>query len=286
MRRSVFFGPEYLADNNDFACRPICRNSSHILKHTRLFLRLRRNYTREKPLRIRQSGVNLKSSNTRRRRSYERRSKCAPDFYKLYIVQADNTPQAIRKRRRQTASSEPSSDLELIASLVPLSQSSSDEEEDSETDDILREATLLLFRLTYTQAQSSLESLEQELELLRSMPPPPPPSEDQRRKSDKRAEQDDMWKLDAPIPRGGPDGKGPLLDPSGKVRICVRSIQKEDIHCLHQPLRPFTILPAGASDRTRLQSQVFQADHRLPTMSIDQYLEIEQQRGNIISGGG
>ena len=53
-----------------------------------------------------------------------------------------------------------------------------------------------------------------------------------------------------------------------------------------QPLRPFTILPAGASDRARFQSQVFQADHRLPTMSIDQYLEIEQQRGNIITGGG
>ena len=55
---------------------------------------------------------------------------------------------------------------------------------------------------------------------------------------------------------------------------------------LPQPLRPFTILPAGASDRARLQAQVFQSDHRLPTMSIDEYLEIEQQRGNVISGGG
>ena len=49
------------------------------------------------------------------------------------------------------------------------------------------------------------------------MPPQLPPSADERRKSDKKAEQDDMWKLDAPIQRGGPDGKGPLLDSRGKV---------------------------------------------------------------------
>lgn len=176
--------------------------------------------------------------------------------------------EAIHKRRNQSPSSEPSSDFELIVFLLPSSSPLSSEEEDSETDEIVREATLLLLRLTYAQAQSSLESQEQELELLRHMPAPSPPSADERRKPDQKAGQDDMWKLDAPIPKGGPDGKGPLLDPSGK------------------PLRPFTILPAGASDRARLQDQVFQADHRLPTMSIDQYLEIEQQRGNIISGGG
>jgi immunoglobulin-binding protein 1 len=55
-----------------------------------------------------------------------------------------------------------------------------------------------------------------------------------------------------------------------------------------QPLQPFTILPSGAGgdDRTRLREQVFQPDHRLPTMSIDEYLEIERQRGNILTGGG
>lgn len=72
-----------------------------------------------------------------------------------------------------------------------------------------------------------------------------------------------------PRPQGGPDGKGPLLDLSGK------------------PLRPFTILPAGSSaDRARLQAQVFGPDHRLPSMSVDEYLEIERQRGNVITGGG
>ena len=117
---------------------------------------------------------------------------------------------------------EPSSDFELIASLLPTysaAQSTLESEEDEEAEDVLREATLLLFRLTYTQAQSQLESLEQELELLRSMPPPPLSSEDSRQRQANPKDQDDMWRLDAPRPTGGPDGKGPLLDPSGKVRV-------------------------------------------------------------------
>lgn len=40
------------------------------------------------------------------------------------------------------------------------------------------------------------------------------------------------------------------------------------------------------SERERLQSEVFRASHRLPTMTIDEYLAEEQRRGNIITGGG
>jgi len=177
----------------------------------------------------------------------------------------------VRKRRNHGAPvSEPSSDYELIASLLPDPASKpsadADDEDDLDTDDILREATLLLMRLTYAQAHAQLQSLNQESQLLRSAPPPLPsqPSEDARGRT---RQSDDMWRLDAPRAQGGPDGKGPLLDPSGK------------------PLRPFTILPSG-SDRAELQAQVFRPDHRLPTMSIDDYLEVERQRGNIISGGG
>ncbi|OBZ65691.1 Methylenetetrahydrofolate reductase 2 [Grifola frondosa] len=181
---------------------------------------------------------------------------------------------AVRKRRNQNlVSSEPTTDFELVASLLPdpvhVSSTAGDEEDDADTEDILREATLLLLRLTYAQAHTQLESMEQELELLRNAPPPPPsqsPLHDPR--AAKERETSDMWRLDAPLPPGGPDGKGPLLDSTGK------------------PLRPFTILPAGASDRARLQGQVFQSDHRLPTMSVDEYLKIEAQRGNIISGDG
>ncbi|KAG1723682.1 TAP42-like protein [Suillus lakei] len=180
--------------------------------------------------------------------------------------------EAVRKRRKQVPIGDLSqSDFDLIRSLLPSTvgpqvSDDDDDEDDSETDEILREAISLLLRLNYAQAYSQLESMDQELELLRNAPPPPrqgPPSDD--RKS-KLKEQDDMWKLDTKSPSIGESG--PLLDSSGK------------------PLRPFTILPAGASDRTRLQSQVFGPGHRLPTMSIDEYLKIEQERGNILTGGG
>lgn len=61
---------------------------------------------------------------------------------------------------------------------------------------------------------------------------------------------------------------------------------KDGLIYLPQPLRPFTILPSDAGERARLQSQVFGPGHRLPTMSIDEYLEIERQNGNILTGGG
>ncbi|KAI0807790.1 serine/threonine protein phosphatase PP2A-associated protein [Fomes fomentarius] len=180
--------------------------------------------------------------------------------------------ETVRKRTNQSAT-EPSSNIELISSILydPSSKpsESTTNELDSDTEDVLREAFILLLRFIYAEARSQLESTNQELELLHNAPPTPlqPTFADDSRVASKRAE-DDMWKLDAPLNRGGPDGKGPLLDPRGK------------------PLRPFTILPSNAAERARLQAQVFQADHRLPTMTIDEYLEIEQQRGNIISGGG
>ncbi|KZP21163.1 TAP42-like protein [Athelia psychrophila] len=176
----------------------------------------------------------------------------------------------IRKRRRQLATSDTvTTDFDLISSLLPPPSSTQadfdDDDEDSEMDEILRETTLLLLRLTYALSQGQLESMDQELELLRSAPPPPPdqtPTDDRRGKV---KDEDDIWKLDTPVVSAA---SGPLLDPSGK------------------PLRPFTILPAGASDRTRLQSQVFGPGHRLPTMSIDELLQIEMDAGKFISGGG
>ena len=41
-----------------------------------------------------------------------------------------------------------------------------------------------------------------------------------------------MWRLDAPTNRGGPDGKGPLLDPQGKVSVKIqgRSARSEETH--------------------------------------------------------
>ncbi|KAJ7583052.1 serine/threonine protein phosphatase PP2A-associated protein [Mycena floridula] len=181
--------------------------------------------------------------------------------------------ETIRKRRDQRPiQDEVPSDFDLISSLLPSTDLSydGDDEDDSDTDEVLREAMLLLFRLFFAQAQSQLESMEQELQLLRTAPnmsPSPRPGDNDDRRSRQRDADNDMWKIDAPSGLGT-DGKGPLMDSTGK------------------PLRPFTILPSGSADRERLQAQVFASGHRLPTMSIDEYLEIERQRGNIITGGG
>ncbi|KAF7295510.1 Serine/threonine protein phosphatase PP2A-associated protein [Mycena indigotica] len=182
-----------------------------------------------------------------------------------------NKIQVIRKRRGQLpAEGVTESDLDLIASLLPKpSVNDEDEDEDSEWEDDLRETTLLLLRLCYAQAQSQLVSFGQQLEMLEKVvqfppqPPRPPPEQDRRGKE--RSADESMWKLDSP---SGPDGKGPILDAQNK------------------PLRPFTLLPSGASDRARLAGQVFGPSHRLPTMTVDELLQIEQEQGKFISGGG
>lgn len=46
-------------------------------------------------------------------------------------------------------------------------------------------------------------------------------------------------------------------------------------------MQPFTLLDR----RTQLQQGVFRSGHNLPTMSIDEYLEEEKRRGNVIQGG-
>lgn len=88
-----------------------------------------------------------------------------------------------------------------------------------------------------------------------------------------RKEVDDTWRLDTSSSTAARNDPTQLLDKQGRV------------------LRPFTILPSTSSTtsydtRLRLQNSVFQPSHRLPTMSIDEYLSIEQERGNILKGGG
>ncbi|PPQ63051.1 hypothetical protein CVT24_005906 [Panaeolus cyanescens] len=176
----------------------------------------------------------------------------------------------IRKDSGQTpAADETLNDFDLIASLLSHdSEKGDDEDPYSEAEEVLRETVLILLRLNYAHACTQLQNAEQEIALLKNAPPEPenePPKDDTREK--RKQEERNDWRLDIPV-AGGPDGKGPLMDSAGR------------------PLRPFTILPSDAGERARLQAQVFGPDYRLPTMSIDEYLEIEGQRGNIITGGG
>lgn len=131
---------------------------------------------------------------------------------------------------------------------------------------------LHLTNITYStyQAFQLLESIAQELDILRLAPPVPrdgadSATADARDRSNGRPRDDYSERLDGPLSDLLANGKaGPILSPDGR------------------PLRPFTLLDT----RQRLQQGVFRPDHNLPTMTIDEYLEEERRRGGIIEGGG
>lgn len=93
----------------------------------------------------------------------------------------------------------------------------------------------MLLRLLYAQSQVQLEGLQQEEELLQMAPPSPElrgqlVEHDERTR--RREDEASMWRLDDVRPTGGPDGKGPLLDSSGKVReLQIRSRTRSHNDC-------------------------------------------------------
>jgi hypothetical protein len=48
-------------------------------------------------------------------------------------------------------------------------------------------------------------------------------------------------------------------------------------------MQPFTLY---SSKRDQVRARVFRPDYNLPTMTIDEYLDLERQRGGILEGGG
>jgi immunoglobulin-binding protein 1 len=60
---------------------------------------------------------------------------------------------------------------------------------------------------------------------------------------------------------------GPMLSSTGK------------------PLRPF-VITSEHNKREEIRKGVFKPGHNLPTMSIEEYIDREMERGNFLSGGG
>lgn len=130
-------------------------------------------------------------------------------------------------------------------------------------EDVTRDLYLAQLEFFIHKTFENLESINQELDLLNSMPEPQSHRdavEDPREK--RRREEAYSERLDHPTVFTA-NKAGPLLSKEGR------------------PLRPFTLI-----DRREIAKNVFQPDHNLPTMSIDEYLEEERRRGNIIEGGG
>lgn len=123
--------------------------------------------------------------------------------------------------------------LQPIASMAPLPSEAQDE------DDWAREVAIAQVRIHSLDAQSEIESILSEMELLR------------------------LGKLE-----NGSLGPGAL--PFGSSSSPTPSLTR--------PLEPFVLL----NNRGQLREQVFRPGHSLPTMTIDEYLELERKKGGIL----
>ncbi|OQE44988.1 hypothetical protein PENCOP_c002G08643 [Penicillium coprophilum] len=134
-------------------------------------------------------------------------------------------------------------------------------------DDDIRSLYLAELQLYTHQTFQALDLLIQELSILSAMrnaPPRPPPTDDPRQRSNIGG-LNYSERLDpstSQLLRGGRGG--PILNSKGK------------------PMQPFTLL----GRRAEMQQGVFRPGHNLPTMTIEEYLDEEHRRGNVIEGGG
>lgn len=129
-------------------------------------------------------------------------------------------------------------------------------------EETVRSRTLLSIRLSAERSMQELEALSMEISMLELM-------RKEQIESDKSVPRSDRDPLERPGDQRVIDGadwridrpEQPMLDGRGKV------------------MRPFVI----TSTKQDLRAGVFGPDHSLPTMSIDEYLELETARGGIIS---
>ncbi|KAF5497858.1 Uncharacterized protein CGCS363_v008268 [Colletotrichum siamense] len=142
---------------------------------------------------------------------------------------------------------------------------------DEGDDEIVRDLHLAHAAYATHMAFQGLEGINRELEVLAQatvplMPSPTSVEEDNRRRAEDRTAEGFTDRLEAPRRLHSMFGQpgGPLLTKEGK------------------PLQPFTLV----GNRQEMTANVFRPGHNLPTMSIDEYLEVERERGGIIEGGG
>ena len=179
-------------------------------------------------------------------------------MFKIQVLKLEKAVQARLVAFRDAYRHRPTPPADVF--YDPLVESGADDDDDTEMVPVvsatlevppvahLRSYLMLLIVLHALRTANALESLLQEKELLQAPPMPEAPD----------PPTDTTWRLDPSWT--SPASDAPLLSESGR------------------PLRPFTIIPK----REQLKSEVFRPSHRLPTMSIDEYLEEETRRGRIL----
>ncbi|KAG5513871.1 hypothetical protein PMAC_000493 [Pneumocystis sp. 'macacae'] len=126
----------------------------------------------------------------------------------------------------------------------------------SKDDNNLRKHFLELIQLAIFKSLQSIEQLDLELKMIEISKTKEQSTNNNHCEIQSKKEIHSTLKIKNNLSKNGA-----LLDKNGK------------------PLRPFTIV----GRREQLTKSVFGPDHSLPTMSIDEYLEEEAKRGNILS---
>ncbi|KAK6512201.1 hypothetical protein TWF481_001092 [Arthrobotrys musiformis] len=156
---------------------------------------------------------------------------------------------------------------ELKAKLEHLSNQAQSSNVDDET---IRSLYLSQIELATMQSLQQLEGLYLEIDMIGRAP-----TEEQLLEQRRRQQEED----ERSRRRKADDNYSDRVDPS---EIFTKANGRPLLSSDGKPLRPFTLL----SNREIVKGGVFGPGHRLPTMTIDEYLEEERKRGGIIEGGG
>eukprot|EP00158_Paraphelidium_tribonemae_P006259 Partr_v1_DN27752_c0_g1_i3_m66964 putative Immunoglobulin (CD79A) binding protein 1 len=180
-----------------------------------------------------------------------------PRVLSVEAREADGLP---RRPSREEKISKRKRDLELKDKLKFYLDKTEDEL--ASDDELMREFSMLMIQDAVRVAEEASDSLQLEFGMLKNLPPSSlsSGSADSRTDQSRTGNLSESERLDKLSARNTSD---PLLDKGGRVQ------------------RPFVI-----TSRQEQVSKVFRPDHSLPTLSIDEYLRREQERGNIVSGGG
>ncbi|KAJ2509368.1 Type 2A phosphatase-associated protein 42 [Coemansia sp. RSA 1939] len=204
---------------------------------------------------------------TRHAESVEQSTPSAPSAKAIIQASAGKgRNDKIARYKQMRAMQQEIAELETKLSLGDSAKSENDED----MDEVEREHAVKLIDLKIYQVVDDMSAISDEIAMAKQM------EEMKRRTSESvsgdartadRAHESD-WQLDSDLsrqidPRTGQQVR-PIFDKNGR------------------PTRPFVI----TNNRQRIKDGVFRPGWALPTMTVDEYLEQEKERGNIISGGG
>ncbi|KAJ2852658.1 Type 2A phosphatase-associated protein 42 [Coemansia brasiliensis] len=139
--------------------------------------------------------------------------------------------------------------------------------ESNDMDQMEREHAVKLIKLKIYQVEDDKSLLASELEMARQMEA----IKEQQDSRDPTSKPDSSWRLDE---------QSLKIDPRTRQPVTLPVFNEKG-----QPMRPFVLTGRG-SERQEIKDRVFRPGWALPTMSVDEYLQQEKERGNIISGGG